>query len=79
MPDDFPAWQTVYGYFRRWSPSQVWAQVNQTLRTAVRIEAGGEKHPSLGLMDSQSVAMAQQGALNQELSAIRRSKDANGI
>lgn len=24
LPHDFPAWQTVYGYFRRWRHSGVW-------------------------------------------------------
>jgi hypothetical protein len=57
----------------------VWEQVNQTLGTAVRIEAGREEQPSLGLIDSQSVKMAQKGALNKELMATRRLKDANGI
>lgn len=79
MPHDFPAWQTVYGYFRRWSQSGVWEQVNQRLGAAVRIEAGREEQPSLGLIDSQSVKMAQKGALNKELMATRRLKDANGI
>ena len=24
LPHDFPAWETVYGYFRRWTHSGVW-------------------------------------------------------
>ncbi|MBV9385802.1 MAG: transposase [Chroococcidiopsidaceae cyanobacterium CP_BM_ER_R8_30] len=79
MPHGFPAWQTVYGYFQRWSQSGVGEQVNQALRKDVRIAAGREAEPSLGLMDSQSVEMAQKGALNRESMAIKRSKGANDI
>jgi putative transposase len=79
MPHDLPAWQTVYGYFQRWSQSGVWEQVNQALRQNVRIQAGREAEPSLGLIDSQSVEMAQKGALNRESMATKRSKGANGI
>lgn len=79
MPHDFPRWQTVYGYFQRWSQSGVWEQVNQALRTQVRMAMGREAEPSLGLMDSQSVKMAQKGALSRESMATKRSKGANDI
>ena len=55
MPHDLPAWQTVYGYFRRWSQSGMWEKVNQALAQQVRVAAGREEQPSLGLLDSQSV------------------------
>lgn len=77
MPHDFPAWQTVYGYFRRWSLSGVWEQVNQVFVREVRIEAGREEQPRLGLVDSQSVEMAQKGDLNKALMVTKRSKDAS--
>jgi len=72
MPHDLPAWQTVYGYFRRWSQSGVWEQANQALGKEVRIEAGREEQPSLGLVDSQSVEMGQKGDLNKALMATKR-------
>lgn len=72
LPHDLPAWQTVYGYFRRWSQSGVWEQVNQALGKEVRIAAGREEQPSLGLIDSQSVEMTQKGALNKALMATKR-------
>jgi len=55
LPHDFPAWQTVYGYFRRWRDSGVWEQLNDALRDAVRIEAEREIEPSAAIIDSQSV------------------------
>ena len=72
MPHDLPAWQTVYGYFRRWSQSGLWEQVNQALVKEVRLAAGREEQPSLGLMDSQSVEMTQKGGLNKELMVTKR-------
>lgn len=64
MPHDLPAWQTVYGYFRRWSDSGAWEQINQALNWQVRLDAQRAQNPSLGLMDSQSVEMAQKGGLS---------------
>lgn len=55
LPHDFPAWQTVYGYFRRWRDSGVWEQLNDNLREMVRVEAGREAEPSAAIIDSQSV------------------------
>lgn len=78
MPHDFPAWETVYGYFRRWTHSGVREAVNQALGWQVRVEAGRDEQPSLGLIDSQSVEMAQKGGLNTELMATKRSKGASG-
>ena len=72
LPHDLPAWQTVYGYFRRWSQSGVWEQVNQALSKAVRVAAEREEQPSLGLIDSQSVEMAQKGGLNKASMATKR-------
>src|SRR4028119_1393025 len=36
MPHEFPAWKTVYHYFRLWRNAGVWQQMNQTLRERVR-------------------------------------------
>ena len=55
LPHDFPAWQTVYGYFRRWRDSGLWEQLNDALREAVRTEAERETEPSAAIIDSQSV------------------------
>ena len=55
MPHDFPAWKTVYHYFRLWRTTGVWQQMNQTLRERVRRQAGRESTPSAAVVDSQSV------------------------
>lgn len=55
LPHDFPAWQTCYGYFRRWKQQGLWEQLNDALREAVRQEAGRAAEPSAAIIDSQSV------------------------
>jgi len=55
LPHDFPAWQTVYGYFRTWRNDGVWETINAALRETVREQAGREAEPSAGIIDSQSV------------------------
>lgn len=55
LPHDFPAWQTVYGYFREWRKEGVWEEINAALRESVRAQAGRETEPSAAIIDSQSV------------------------
>jgi putative transposase len=55
LPHDFPAWQTVYGYFRAWCKAGLWEQMNAALRESVRGQAGREVEPSAGIIDSQRV------------------------
>jgi putative transposase len=55
LPHQFPKWQTVYSYFRRWKKDGVWQRIHDTLRAWVRQKAGKHKHPTAGSIDSQSV------------------------
>ncbi|PSO58694.1 MAG: IS5/IS1182 family transposase, partial [Cyanobacteria bacterium QH_7_48_89] len=32
LPSDFPPWQTVYGYFRRWRDNGTWQRIHRYLR-----------------------------------------------
>lgn len=67
LPCDFPAWETVYGYFRLWVKLGVWEQVNAVLVQAVRQSEGRQDEPSLVIIDSQSVKLGQKGGRNKAL------------
>lgn len=72
LPSDFPAWQTVYGYYRLWVKLGLWEQINQALVQQVRLQAGRQAQPSLAIIDSQSVKLGQKGARNTESMAINK-------
>lgn len=69
LPCDFPAWQTVYGYYRLWVRLGVWEQINTVLVQQVRSSVGREAQPSLAFIDSQSVKLGQKGGRNTGLMA----------
>lgn len=79
LPADFPVWQTVYHYHRKWVRKGVWETINALLVERVRTEAGREAQPSLAMIDSQSVKQAQKGGKNKGLMAISGSKGASAI
>ena len=58
LPNDFPKWQLVYYYFRKWSKAPIIAGIDQILDEKVRAQAGRQVSPSLGLLDWQSVRTA---------------------
>lgn len=45
LPGDFPAWSTVYGYFRAWRQDGTWLKVHDKLYQWVRVAAGREQAP----------------------------------
>ncbi len=61
LPGDFGHWNTVYGYFRRWSKDKTWKKVMDVLRKTERKRRGRNENPSAGSIDSQSVKTALQG------------------
>jgi putative transposase len=63
LPGDFPAWQTVYTYFRNWRKDGTWQAIHARLRAWTRVAAGRPESPSEVILDSQTVptvAMVQQ-------------------
>src|SRR5216117_1287051 len=55
LPLDFPAWQTVYYYFRRGPRAGVWDQMLVTSRMQMRVKQGRNPDPSAAVIDSQSI------------------------
>ncbi|ACC83046.1 IS5 family transposase [Nostoc punctiforme] len=58
LPGDFPAWQTVYRYFRNWRKDGTWVKIHDRLREWIRIENQRHPSPSEAIIDSQSVKSA---------------------
>lgn len=60
LPCDFPPWQTVYGYYRRWSQDWTWTFIHDTLRDWLRKTEGRKVPPTAAIVDSQSVKTPDQ-------------------
>lgn len=58
LPGDFPAWQTVYTYFRKWRLDGTWVAIHDQLHQWVRVDNEREASPSEAVLDSQSVKTA---------------------
>lgn len=62
VPREFGQWTTIYGYFKAWRESGVWARLREALRQLVRKRQGRQPEPSAGSVDSQSIKTATQTA-----------------
>jgi hypothetical protein len=60
MPADFPPWQAVYYYFRRFRLDGVWGGILAALRRAERVRAGRDAQPSAAIIDAQSVKTVEE-------------------
>lgn len=78
LPRDFPAYQTIYRYFRTWSKDGTWEKVHEALRDRVRQKEGREASPSAAIIDSQSAKTTEKGA-PEGTTWARKSKGASGI
>ena len=63
LPRDFGPWKTVYHYFRAWRLTGLWSRIHDQLREQVRVNRGRNACPSAAVVDSQSVATQQKGAI----------------
>jgi len=55
LPNDLPAWGTVYYYFRVWRLAGIWDQALEALRRQMRHAQGRDEEPSAAVIDSQSI------------------------
>ncbi len=55
LPKDFPSWQTVYWWFRRFVRRLLFRTIHNVALMADRERVGREASPSAGVLDSQSI------------------------
>ncbi len=55
MPADFPPWDRVYAFFRRWRDHALVKEFHDRLRGQVRERLGRDAEPTAGVIDSQSI------------------------
>lgn len=79
LPHDFPPWQTVYYYLRRWQREGVWTRIHHTLVMADREREGRDASPSAAIVDSQTVKTADQKGDSEATTPESGSTVASGI
>ncbi len=79
LPHDFPPWQTVYYYLRRWEREGVWTKIHHTLVMADRERVGRDASPSAAIIDSQTVRTADQKGDPKAMTPARGSKGASAF
>ena len=75
LPLNFPPWQLVYYYYRKWSALTEFDLLLSRLRETVRVKQGQNKEPSVGIVDCQSVRWGN----NRSLKGIDGNKKVKGI
>jgi len=55
LPKEFPNWQLVYYYYRKWVEAEIFDMLLDSLRSKARVSQGQKARATLGIMDSQSV------------------------
>ena len=78
MPHNFPPWQTVYYYLRRWQADGVWERIHHAVLTADRERAGRGASPTAAIIDSKSVRTADQKGVREATTPARRSPAVSG-
>ncbi|WMS44519.1 IS5 family transposase [Acuticoccus sp. MNP-M23] len=62
LPKDFPPWQTVYWWFRRFVRPMLFRTIHDVALMIDREQSNREASPSAGVLDSQSVKAPAAGA-----------------
>lgn len=60
LPHEFPAWQTVYTYFRNWQEDGTWEEIHDFLRRKLRRSEGRRGAASAAIIDAQTVKASEE-------------------
>lgn len=61
LPKEYPPYQLVYYYFRSWTLTGKWQELNRQLNCLYRLMHGRRSSPSVAIVDSQSVKNSERG------------------
>jgi len=61
LPKEFPDWNHVWYYYRKWRNDGTWERISALIRRDVRVQAGRDPEPSVAIIDSQSVETTEMG------------------
>jgi putative transposase len=61
LPKNVPNWSTVYGVFWRWRNDGTWQKIHDALRAKTRRAVCKKSTPTVAIIDSQSVRIAEGG------------------
>ena len=75
LPKEFPKWELVYYYYRKWASLEEFELLLDKLRGYIRAKRGQHMEPSLGIIDSQNVKWGN----NYSLNGIDGNKKVKGI
>lgn len=63
LPHDFPPYKTVYDFYRKLCRRGAWEPILDALREQARVQMKRKAHPSIIVIDSQSVKTTEKGGL----------------
>ena len=66
LPREFPPWETVYCWFRKWTINGTFERLDAALREVVRSRSGRDPLPSAGIADSQTTKTPPGSAQSKE-------------
>ena len=75
LPTEYPQWQIVYYYFRRWGAMDAFGELEDDLVKKVRLRRGESETPTIGAIDSQS----SRSALPRSQKGIDGNKKVKGV